>query len=202
MTLVDRIDDFGRTGWIAVTVLSFVMFWPVGLVVLGFLYGSGRMGCWNRDNGDRWQRRADRMQRGIDRMQQGMERMQAAAERFRGAWQSQGPRPSGQGASGNRAFDEYRVQSRGGKGIITMKTNEKTGRVVGALTVIDKDEIMLLTQQGQMVRTPVKDIRSAGRNTQGVKLINLTAGDKLTAIARVVSESDEPGDPEAPELTA
>ena len=90
------------------------------------------------------------------------------------------------------AFDEYRVQARGGKGIITMKTNEKTGRVVGALTVIDKDEIMLLTKQGQMVRTPVKDIREAGRNTQGVKLINLTAGDKLTAIARVISETDEP----------
>jgi DNA gyrase subunit A len=89
------------------------------------------------------------------------------------------------------AFDEYRLQTRGGKGIITMKTNEKTGSVVGALTVIDKDEIMLLTQQGQMVRTPVKDIREAGRNTQGVKLINLTAGDKLTAIARVVSENEE-----------
>ena len=94
------------------------------------------------------------------------------------------------------AFDEYRVQTRGGKGIITMKTNEKTGRVVGALTVVDADEIMLLTQQGQMVRTPVKDIREAGRNTQGVKLINLTAGDKLTAIARVVSETDEPEAPE------
>ena len=82
-------------------------------------------------------------------------------------------------------------RSRGGKGIITMKTNDKTGRVVGALTVTDTDEIMLLTQQGQMVRTPVKDIREAGRNTQGVKLINLTAGDKLTAIARVVSETEE-----------
>jgi DNA gyrase subunit A len=90
------------------------------------------------------------------------------------------------------AFEEYRLQSRGGKGIITMKTNEKTGKVVGALTVIDADEIMLLTQQGQMVRTPVKDIREAGRNTQGVKLINLTGGDKLTAIARVISETDEP----------
>jgi DNA gyrase subunit A len=89
------------------------------------------------------------------------------------------------------AFDEYRVQSRGGKGIITMKTNDKTGRVVGALTVTDADEIMLLTQQGQMVRTPVKDIREAGRNTQGVKLINLAASDKLTAIARVVSETSE-----------
>src|SRR5271154_2278122 len=93
------------------------------------------------------------------------------------------------------AFEEYRLQSRGGKGIITMKTNEKTGRVVGALTVTDKDEIMLLTQQGQMVRTPVKDIREAGRNTQGVKLINLTANDKLTAIARVISETDEPEAP-------
>ncbi len=94
------------------------------------------------------------------------------------------------------AFDEYRVQTRGGKGIITMKTNEKTGKVVGALTVTDSDEIMLLTMQGQMVRTPVKDIREAGRNTQGVKLINLAAGDKLTAIARVISETDEPEAPE------
>jgi len=97
------------------------------------------------------------------------------------------------------AFDEYRLQTRGGKGIITMKTNEKTGRVVGALTVTDNDEIMLLTQQGQMVRTPVKDIREAGRNTQGVKLINLNAGDKLTAIARVISETDEAADA-GPEL--
>ncbi len=77
-----------------------------------------------------------------------------------------------------------------------MKTNEKTGKVVGALTVIDKDEIMLLTQQGQMVRTPVKDIREAGRNTQGVKLIDLTANDKLTAIARVISETDDTETPE------
>jgi hypothetical protein len=113
MTLVDRVDDFGRTGWIAVTVLSFVVFWPVGLVVLGFLYGSGRMGCWNHQHsGDRWQRKMDRMQRGAERLQQGMERMQAAAERFRGAWQQQ---PSGAGAhrpsSGNRAFDEYRDET-------------------------------------------------------------------------------------------
>jgi DNA gyrase subunit A len=99
---------------------------------------------------------------------------------------------AGENGIGKRTlFEEYRTQSRGGKGIITMKTNEKTGRVVGALTVIDKDEIMLLTQQGQMVRTPVKDIREAGRNTQGVKLINLATGDKLTAIARVISETDE-----------
>jgi DNA gyrase subunit A len=99
---------------------------------------------------------------------------------------------AGENGIGKRtSFDEYRIQSRGGKGIITMKTNEKTGCVVGALTVTDADEIMLLTQQGQMVRTPVKDIREAGRNTQGVKLINLASNDKLTAIARVVSEKTE-----------
>ena len=85
----------------------------------------------------------------------------------------------------------YRLQSRGGKGIITMKANEKTGAVVGALTVRETDEIMLITTGGQMVRTFVRDIREAGRNTQGVKLINLEAGDKLQAIAPVISEQQE-----------
>ena len=88
-------------------------------------------------------------------------------------------------------FGEYRVQSRGGKGIITMKTNDKTGGIVGALTVHDVDEIMLITVGGQMVRIPVNGIREAGRNTQGVKLINLEASDKLQAIAPVISEEKE-----------
>src|SRR5438270_2024269 len=82
----------------------------------------------------------------------------------------------------------YRLQSRGGKGIITMKTTEKTGAVVGALTVKDADEIMLITVGGQMVRTRVRDIRETGRNTQGVKLITLEPNDKLQAIAPVISE--------------
>ncbi len=85
----------------------------------------------------------------------------------------------------------YRLQSRGGKGIITMKATERTGQVVGALTVRDTDEIMLITAGGQMVRTFVKDIREAGRNTQGVKLIELHEGDKLQAIAPVISEQQE-----------
>jgi DNA gyrase subunit A len=85
----------------------------------------------------------------------------------------------------------YRLQSRGGKGIITMKANERTGAVVGALTVRDADEIMLITAGGQMVRTFVKDIREIGRNTQGVKLIDLQEGDKLQAIAPVISEQQE-----------
>ena len=85
----------------------------------------------------------------------------------------------------------YRLQSRGGKGIITMKTTEKTGVVVGALPVGETDEIMVITAGGQMVRTFVKDIREAGRNTQGVKVINLAEGDKLQAIAPVISEQQE-----------
>ena len=99
---------------------------------------------------------------------------------------------AGENGIGKRtAFDEYRAQSRGGKGIITMKTGDKTGGVVGALTVRDTDEIMLITVGGQMVRTFVKDIREAGRNTQGVKLINLDPNDHLQAIAPVISEQQE-----------
>jgi DNA gyrase subunit A len=96
---------------------------------------------------------------------------------------------AGENGIGKRTpFDEYRVQSRGGKGIITMKTTDKTGGVCGALTVREADEIMLITSGGQMVRTGVKAIREAGRNTQGVKLVNLDAGDKLQAIAPVIGE--------------
>jgi DNA gyrase subunit A len=107
---------------------------------------------------------------------------------------------AGENGIGKRTdFDEYlvqsesgaRKQSRGGKGRITMKVTEKTGQVVGALTVRDPDEIMLITTGGQMVRTFVKHIREAGRNTQGVKLINLEANDKLQAIAPVISEQQE-----------
>jgi DNA gyrase subunit A len=99
---------------------------------------------------------------------------------------------AGENGIGKRTdFEEYRIQSRGGKGIITMKTTEKTGAVVGALTVRDADEIMLITVKGQMVRTCVKDIREAGRNTQGVKLIELESSDKLQAIASVIGEDKE-----------
>lgn len=76
-----------------------------------------------------------------------------------------------------------------------MKTGEKTGAVVGALTVRDTDEIMLITTGGQMVRIPVQGIREAGRNTMGVKLVNLGEKDKLQAIAPVISE--EKGEVEA-----
>ena len=101
---------------------------------------------------------------------------------------------AGENGIGKRTdFEEYRIQSRGGKGIITMKTTEKTGCVVGALTVKDEDEIMLITVGGQMVRIEVKGVREAGRNTQGVKLINLDEKDKLQAIAPVINEEKEEG---------
>jgi DNA gyrase subunit A len=107
---------------------------------------------------------------------------------------------AGENGIGKRtAFEEYlvqaesglRKQSRGGKGRVTMKVGEKTGAVVGALTVRDSDEIMLITVGGQMVRIPVNGIREAGRNTQGVKLVNLAANDKLQAIAQVIGEDKE-----------
>src|SRR6266446_4227185 len=99
---------------------------------------------------------------------------------------------AGENGIGKRTpFDDYRRQSRGGKGIITMRTGEKTGNVVGALTVRESDEIMLITNKGQMVRTRVKEIRETCRNTMGVKLMDLRNGEKLQAIAPVVSQAEE-----------
>jgi DNA gyrase subunit A len=99
---------------------------------------------------------------------------------------------AGENGIGKRtSFEEYKTQSRGGKGIITMKTGDKTGGVVGVLTVRDTDEMMLTTVKGQMVRIKVADVRECGRNTQGVKLVTLEPGDKLTGIAPVVSVDQE-----------
>jgi DNA gyrase subunit A len=88
----------------------------------------------------------------------------------------------------------YRLQSRGGKGIITMKTTDKTGGVVCGLVVRDEDQIMIITTGGQMVRTYVKGIRETGRNAQGVKVIDLDEGDKLQAIAPVIAEEEDEGE--------
>jgi DNA gyrase subunit A len=99
---------------------------------------------------------------------------------------------AGENGIGKRTpFDDYRSQSRGGKGVITMKTGEKTGLVVGALSVTDDDEIMLITSGGQMVRTPVAQIRETGRIAMGVKLIDLPEGEKLQGIAPVVSQKED-----------
>jgi DNA gyrase subunit A len=93
-------------------------------------------------------------------------------------------------------MDEYRVQSRGGKGIITMKTTDKTGLVVGVRLVTDEDDIMLITDGGKVIRTPVKGISVIGRNTQGVRLIDLAEGEKVVGVARLAEKEEE--EPEVP----
>jgi len=91
------------------------------------------------------------------------------------------------------AFDEYRIQGRGGKGIINIKSTERNGRVVTMMTVRDGDELMLITQRGQIMRIGVdpKSIRPIGRNTQGVRIIRLGESDRLVAVARVAAENNE-----------
>ncbi|MEO5813873.1 MAG: DNA gyrase subunit A [Gemmatimonadaceae bacterium] len=87
-------------------------------------------------------------------------------------------------------IDDYRVQKRGGKGIITIHRTEKTGDAVSIMEVLPEDELMLMTKQGILIRMPVKGIRVAGRNTQGVKLVNLDEKDLVMAVARVVPEEE------------
>jgi DNA gyrase subunit A len=85
---------------------------------------------------------------------------------------------------------EYRVQKRGGKGIITLKKTEKTGAIVALLEVLPKDELMLITRHGVIIRLPVDGIRVIGRNTQGVRVMNLDSGDAVVDVARVVNEDE------------
>jgi DNA gyrase subunit A len=88
-------------------------------------------------------------------------------------------------------MSEYRLQSRGGKGIINMKLGKKNGEVVGFLGISDKDEFMLITEKGMIVRCPARDIRVTGRSTQGVRLIKLGKGDTVSSVESVVAEKDE-----------
>ncbi|HEV8305787.1 MAG TPA: DNA gyrase subunit A [Gemmatimonadales bacterium] len=90
-------------------------------------------------------------------------------------------------------LDEYRVQHRGGRGIITLKRTDKTGAIVALKEVLPNDELMMITKKGIMIRVPVEGIRISGRNTQGVKVMNLTAGDLVVDVARVVKEEEENG---------
>ena len=88
------------------------------------------------------------------------------------------------------SFEEYRNQSRGGKGIITMKTSDRNGAVVGAHSVRDNDAMMIMTQKGQMIRIGVHDIRTISRNTQGVRIINLDEGDIVVSATSVEPDDD------------
>ena len=89
-------------------------------------------------------------------------------------------------------FEEYPTQKRGGKGVITIRTTERNGLVVGAHSVNDHDALMLITENGQMIRISVNDIRTISRNTQGVRLITLAPNDKLVSATPVEPEEPEP----------
>ncbi len=93
-------------------------------------------------------------------------------------------------------LSDYRVQRRGGKGIITFHNTEKTGACVALKEVLADDELMMITKHGIIIRVPVEGIRVIGRNTQGVRVMNLDDGDLLVDVARVVKEDE--GDAEEP----
>ena len=89
------------------------------------------------------------------------------------------------------SLDDYRIQKRGGKGIFTLKRTERTGNVVALMEVSAEEEIMLITRGGVAIRSSVKEVRVAGRNTQGVKLVSLDSGDLVTAVARMVPDDEK-----------
>ena len=86
---------------------------------------------------------------------------------------------------------DYRVTRRGGKGVITVRVTDKTGKMVTIKEVVDSDELMIITQQGQVIRLPLSGVRVMGRATQGVRLINLDEGDRVVDVARVVVKEEE-----------
>ena len=88
-------------------------------------------------------------------------------------------------------FDEYRVQSRGGKGIINLKCTDKNGHVAGVLVVHDDDEMMAVTKQGAIIRCNPADVRQTGRSAVGVRLVSLESGDEVSSIANVIAREDE-----------
>ncbi len=96
-------------------------------------------------------------------------------------------------------FEDYRLTSRGGTGVIAIDLPDDASiNVAGALSVLDTDEVMLLTAKGQSIRTRVREIRETGRGAKGVKLVNLDPGDKLLGIARIVETEEESGGEESP----
>jgi DNA gyrase subunit A len=86
--------------------------------------------------------------------------------------------------------EEYRLQSRGGKGVINIRTSERNGKVVAIMLVNEKSEVMLISQFGKILRTDTEQIRAAGRSTQGVRLLHLEAGDRVAA-AVVIPEDEQ-----------
>ncbi len=88
-------------------------------------------------------------------------------------------------------LDEYRGQSRGGKGVITIKTTERNGSVVSVMQVSDDNDLMVITDQCKILRVPVSGFSVSGRNTQGVTLMNTEENEKVVAVARLAEKDDE-----------
>lgn len=97
-----------------------------------------------------------------------------------------------EGGYGKRSgTDQYRVSHRGGKGIITVKTTNKTGKMVAIREVVNTDDVVVVTNNGIIIRQHASEIRLAGRNTQGVRLIRLEQGDSISDVTAVASEEEE-----------
>jgi len=94
---------------------------------------------------------------------------------------------------------EYRRQSRGGIGLKNVQATDRNGLVVGIACVTDQDELLLVTEQGQIIRMKAGDMRPIGRDTQGVKMMDLAEGDRLVSVATLLELDDEPAKPETPE---
>ncbi len=88
-------------------------------------------------------------------------------------------------------INDYRITKRGGKGVITVKTTDKVGKLIALMEVIDRDELVIISTQGMVIRQSIKNLRVMGRNTQGVRVIRLNEGDSIADIARVIPEDDE-----------
>ncbi len=88
-------------------------------------------------------------------------------------------------------INDYRITRRGGKGVITVKTTDKVGKMIAMMEVVDRDELVIISTQGMVIRQSVKDLRVMGRNTQGVRVIRLNEGDSIADIARIVPDEDE-----------
>jgi DNA gyrase subunit A len=96
-------------------------------------------------------------------------------------------------------IDEYPLQSRGGKGVITIKTTSRNGKLVGTQQVTEQEDVMLITDKGKIIRLRGEEISVIGRNTQGVKLIELEAGERVMAVARLAEREEDQGGQEAEE---
>ena len=107
---------------------------------------------------------------------------------------------SDQGYGKRSEVSDYRLTRRGGKGVITMKATDKTGKLVSIKEVIDNDDLIAVTKDGLVIRQHVKDIRVMGRNTQGVRLVKLGDGDRLAAVANVPADEDKELDNAAAEV--